>query len=267
VRAARRLGYTRIKLQTNAMLLSYAEYARRVVDAGVTDVAFAIKGASAAIHDHYTRTPGSHALLLDAIERFRETGLTLEGDVLVYRGNVHELPTIVRDYHARGLGHFRVWLLSAVDDASADVVAEVPRISDVVPKLREAVEQRLSADPNFIVSLHTPPCTLPPELHQCRFFAPELDLLVANPGGHAFRLEESPIEGGHYLEGCERCPERRRCSGVRRDYVAVHGSEEFGPDRLSSELAQPASSRANNSARLVGSTNRSGKSSMARSPR
>jgi cyclic pyranopterin phosphate synthase len=198
----------------------------------VTEVAFSIKGASANTHDRYTRTPGCHALLLEAVERLRGTSLALEGDVLVYRGNVQELPAIVRDFHARGLARFRIWLLSAVDDASPDVVAEVPRISDVVPKLREAVELRLSEDPSFIVSLHTPPCTLPRELHGCRFFAPELDLLVENPGGHAFRLEESPIEGGHYLDGCGSCPERTRCSGIRRDYIAVHGSEEFGPEKL-----------------------------------
>ncbi|MBK8696886.1 MAG: recombinase family protein [Deltaproteobacteria bacterium] len=52
--AARRLGYARVKLQTNGMMLSYAEYAQRARDAGVTEVAFSIKGATAAI----TPAPG-----------------------------------------------------------------------------------------------------------------------------------------------------------------------------------------------------------------
>jgi MoaA/NifB/PqqE/SkfB family radical SAM enzyme len=229
VSAARRLGYRRIKLETNGMLLSYADFARRVVDAGVSEVAFAIKGASAETHDHYTRTPGCHALMLEGIERMREAGLSLEGDVLVYRGNARELPEIVRSYHARGLERFRIWLLSATDRSDPELRAELPKISELVPQLRAAVALGLSDAEDFIVSLHTPPCTLPPELEQCRFHAAALGLLVANPGGHRFRLEQSPIEGGHYLARCAECGERTRCNGLRVDYLAAHGDGEFQP--------------------------------------
>jgi MoaA/NifB/PqqE/SkfB family radical SAM enzyme len=229
VRVARRMGYTRVKLETNGMLLSYPEFAARAVDAGVTEVSFAIKGANERTHDHYTQTPGCHRLLLQAIERMRAAKLSLEGDVLVYRGNAHELVDIVRDYHARGIERFRIWLLSAVDRAMDDVASEVPRIADVVVQLAAAVELGLSEAPDFIVSLHTPPCTLPPELQRCAFFAPDLALLVANPGGHRFRLEQSPIEGGHYFERCAGCSFRARCSGARLDYVAIHGEDEFQP--------------------------------------
>lgn len=229
VSAARRMGYVRVKLETNGMLLSYEDYARRVVDAGVTEVSFAIKGATAETHDRFTATPGCHALMLRGIERMRQAGLGLEGDVLVYRGNLHELVEIVQSFHARGLERFRIWLLSAVDQKLAQVVAEVPRISEVVFELARAAALALSEAPDFIQSLHTPACTLPAALQKSLFFAPDLDLLVANPGGHRFRLEQSPIEGGHYPVGCARCARRPRCTGVRADYVAIHGEDEFRP--------------------------------------
>ena len=41
---AKRLGFTRIKLQTNGMMLAYPEFAARCVDAGIGEVNFAIKG-------------------------------------------------------------------------------------------------------------------------------------------------------------------------------------------------------------------------------
>jgi MoaA/NifB/PqqE/SkfB family radical SAM enzyme len=229
VSAARRLGFARIKLETNGMLLAYPDYARRVVEAGVTEVAFAIKGARAETHDRYTATPGCHALMLEGISHMRAAGLGLEGDVLVYRGNAGELPEIVQSYHARGVERFRVWLLSALDSSDAELRAEVPKMSDVIPHLRAALALRLSEAHDFIVSLHTPPCTLAPDLSRCRFFAAELGLVVANPGGHRFRLEQSPIEGGHYLERCATCRERARCNGLRRDYLALHGDSEIQP--------------------------------------
>lgn len=229
VSAARRMGYVRVKLETNGMLLSYADYAQRIVDSGVTEVSFAIKGAGAATHDAYTQTPGCHSLMLEGIERMRRARLALEGDILVYRGNAHELPEMVRDYHTRGLERFRVWLLSATDSRESAVSNEVPRISDVVPYLQAALALELSDDPTFIVSLHTPPCTLPADLQRCAFFAPELSLLVCNPGRHRFLLEKSPIEGGLYFDGCAGCRMRPRCSGARADYVALHGRQEFRP--------------------------------------
>lgn len=224
--AARRMGYTRIKLQTNGMLLAYPGYARRCADAGVTEVAFAIKGATAATHDAYTRTPGAHALLLDGVAAARDAGLALEGDLLVYRGNAAEIPAMVARYTPLGLAAYRVWLLSSTD---GDVTEHVPRIADVTPHLTAARALGLSTRADFITSLHTPACTLPEADHAMLFSAADLALRVSNPGGHEFLLESSPMEGGRYLEGCARCRHRPRCGGLRDDYLAAHGGGEFDP--------------------------------------
>jgi MoaA/NifB/PqqE/SkfB family radical SAM enzyme len=227
VRRARALGYARVKLQTNGMLLGYPDFTERLVRAGVTDVSFSIKGATAGTHDRLAQTPGCHELMVRGMDHARAAGLTLEGDVLIYRSNHQELPEMVRVYHARGLERFSVWLLSSVDQKGEQVRAEVPRIADVVPKLMEAMDLGLAE----IVSLHTPPCTVPQTHQRCLFFAADLDMLVTNPGGHAFWLEESPIEGGAYLEGCASCSLRPRCGGPRAEYVAQFGSAEFTPLR------------------------------------
>lgn len=229
VRAARRLGYERIKIQTNGMRLADPAYATRLVEAGVTEVSFSIKGANAETHDRLTRTPGCHALLLRGIAEMRAREVPMEGDLLVYRSNQAELPAMVRVYHGLGLARFNVWLLSAVDAGAPDVDAEVPRISEVMPHLVAAMAQRLSDRPDFVTSLHTPPCTVPSRHHACLFHAASLHMLVANPGGHAFRLEESPIEGGLYLDRCASCAARPRCGGIRADYVRIHGDSEFQP--------------------------------------
>lgn len=226
VRAAKSLGYERIKLQTNGMLLAYPGYARRCADAGVTEVAFAIKGATAATHDAYTRTPGAHALLLDGVAAARDAGLALEGDLLVYRGNAAEIPAMVARYTPLGLAAYRVWLLSSTQ---GDVTEHVPRIADVTPHLTAARALGLSTRADFITSLHTPACTLPEADHAMLFSAADLALRVSNPGGHEFLLESSPMEGGRYLEGCARCRHRPRCGGLRDDYLAAHGGGEFDP--------------------------------------
>jgi MoaA/NifB/PqqE/SkfB family radical SAM enzyme len=229
VGAARRMGYERVKLQTNGMRLAYPDFTRQLAEAGVTEINFAIKGARADTHNRLTRTPGCHGLLLDGISEARKRGMAMEGDILVYRSNAAEIPEMVRFYSERGIARFNLWLLSVTDHANQEVVAEAPRITDVMPHIVSAMDLALSERPDFITSLHTPPCTVPSTHRACLFHAPELGLMVTNPGGYRFMLEQSPIEGGTYFEGCSGCRDRARCGGARADYVALFGNEEFQP--------------------------------------
>ena len=227
--SARKLGYSRVKLQTNGMMLAYPDYAARCVDAGVTEVNFAIKGATAEVHDRLTRTPGCFDLLCRAVAGWAARGLPGDGDVLVYRSTAAGLPEVVRGFCDRGVQRFNLWLLSVAEGADPAAHAEVPRIGEVMPHIARALALGLSTRPDFITSLHTPPCTVPVGASACLFHAEALDLLVANPGGYRFRLEQSPIEGGAYLPGCARCQLRARCGGPRADYLARFGEAEFVP--------------------------------------
>jgi MoaA/NifB/PqqE/SkfB family radical SAM enzyme len=225
VRAARALGFERVKLQTNGMLLAYPDFARRSVEAGITEVNFAIKGACAETHDRFTRTPGCFDLLLRAIDEVSKLGLKTEGDVLVYKSTVAEIPDIVRFFGERGVGHFNFWLLSAAGSADPGAGSEVPRLQEVVPFLVEAMNTGVKP----ITSLHTPPCVVPETHHACLFHAAALEMVVVNPGGHRFRLESSPIEGGVFLERCGSCRARGRCNGLRAEYLERYGDAEFQP--------------------------------------
>lgn len=227
--AGRRLGYARVKLQTNGMMLAYAGYARRCAEAGVTEVALSMKGASAATHDRLARTDGCFDLMAAGAARAREEGLALEGDLLVMTSNVGEIPAMVALGVAWGMRRFRAWMLSLTDSTEHDpaVRAEVPRMSDVVPGLVAARAAHPALPADFLTSLHTPACVLPAAHHAALFDAAALGLRVVNPGGHAFDLADSPMEGGRYLPACAACRHRSRCNGLRADYLAVHGEEEF----------------------------------------
>lgn len=194
IRTARKLGYTDVKLQTNGMLLAYPEFVQKLRAAGLTDVSFSLKGADSEIHDRLTATPGCFDLLLRGIETSKQAGLRLEGDVLLYRSSAARLPELIERFFHLGLQRFNLWLLSAVGNPDPEVLAEMPRITEVMPYILAAIDLKLSSRADFITSLHTPPCTVPRSHAQCRFHAAELGLLVGNPGGYHFMLEESPIE-------------------------------------------------------------------------
>jgi hypothetical protein len=120
-----------------------------------------------------------------------------------------------------------------VDHGAREVVEQVPRVSELVPHVMAAMAALgPNARADAITALHIPACALPASHHRALFFAPDLELLVGNPGGHVFRLEDSPIEGGHFLPRCATCVHRARCNGLRTDYLALYGDHEFQPPGL-----------------------------------
>lgn len=230
VREARARGYSRIRLQTNAAMLSYPAVARRLADAGVTEVAVSIKGPDAETHDRMARAPGAFDLLCAGTERAREAGLPIEGDVLVYRSTTAALPATIEAFHRRGAVRFRVWMMAPDRDDPA-ALAEEPRWSEVAAAIEATLALGLSGEPDHVVSLHSPPCTLDGDAARARFHAPDLGLLVHDASGRRFRLEDSEVEGGSYPPACEGCALRARCNGVRAAYVARHGAAELRPRR------------------------------------
>ncbi|MEI8257384.1 MAG: radical SAM protein, partial [Deltaproteobacteria bacterium] len=115
VAAARARGFTTVKLQTNGMMLAYPAFAARCADAGITEVSFGIRGATAETHDRLARTPGCFDLMCAGIAQARAAGMRCEGDVLVYASNHVELPRVVDTFAPLGLGLLRVWVLSAAE--------------------------------------------------------------------------------------------------------------------------------------------------------
>jgi hypothetical protein len=225
IRTARRLGYTRVLVQTNGVRLAYPAYTEALCSAGVTDLSFNVKSHDAARHDELSGGR-SHAFVLQALDHVRGRGVRLAADVLLTKKTAPDLETTVRFFTGRGVERFVLWLLSAADVSTPDVVAEVPLLSDLsgpITRARDAA-RALGVE---LVSLHTPPCTLPIEIRDVFFPASLLELTVVNPDGRTFPLETSAFEGGSYAPVCGACSARTNCAGPRADYVAIHGAREF----------------------------------------
>lgn len=234
LRAAKKLGYRRIKVQTNGMLFAYEGFAEKAVNAGLNEVNLLLKSLDARVHDGLNRTPNSHRLLHEGITNLRAvrtpTGapVRFEGDILMTTRNFTELPELVEFYCGLGFVHFNIWLFSLVDQGARDLRRLVPKLTKCVPYMTAAHDTatRLGAT---ICSLNTPPCIVAPEHWGMQFNAAGMELMVVNPGGRAFMLETSSIEQGSFLPRCADCAVRSRCHGMRADYLDIHGDSEIQP--------------------------------------
>ena len=233
LKAARKLGYERIKVQTNGMLFAYDGFAEKAVASGMGEVNLLLKSLDRKIHDGLNRTPESHRLLHEGLDRLlalRAAGnsVRLEGDILMTQRNYTELPELVAFYCERGLVHFNIWLFSLVDQGQRDLRRLVPRLSDCRPYMLRAFDIAAEHGATFC-SLNTPFCVIPPKYWPMQFNASGMELLVVNPGNQAFMLQTSSIEQGTFLPRCEQCAVRQHCHGMRADYLSVHGDDEIQP--------------------------------------
>jgi MoaA/NifB/PqqE/SkfB family radical SAM enzyme len=226
VSRARRLGYSRIRIQTNGLRLAYSDYCRELVRAGTTEVAVSVMGANAATHNAVARHERAFDLLVTAARNVREVGIRLEADVLVTTRSASGLTAIVERFSELGVKTFSFWWVSLHGLDSESLRDWLPRFTDAVPELERALSRARALDIQA-TTFHTPPCVLSPT-HRHRYrHSKSWRLLVFVPGQAPFLAEDSPMEGGAYVAACARCAARANCLGPRSDYVAEHGSDEF----------------------------------------
>jgi MoaA/NifB/PqqE/SkfB family radical SAM enzyme len=192
----------------------------------VGEVALTLLGGQASTHDAVAQREGAFDLVLGAIDNLRGLHARMEADVLVTTRSLPELADVVTRFAPLGVTAFRFWHVSLHGLDATRFREWVPRMTEVTVELERAFD---AADATGVeaTTYHTPPCVLPAR-HRGRYqHAGHWRLLVVVPGSEPFMAEQSPMEGGTYLETCGHCSARSGCLGLRADYLAVHGGEEF----------------------------------------
>ncbi|MEW5946516.1 MAG: radical SAM protein [bacterium] len=233
IRLAIKTGYRRIKIQSNGMMFSYREFCEKCLEAGATEFNVSIKGKNAEDHDWMTRVKGSHAAMVKGIENLKQLGARVEGDILITAKTVPFLTEIVREFHSIGVDGFDFWYLSLRDAADGGARELLPSLETVGPAMLEALSAGRALGISHLANYHVPACFLPGCEKYC-VPAASLRLLVCNPGGYRFMLEESPMEKGVFLDGCDGCKWLGSCPGFRQEYIEIFGTDGFPPKKFHS---------------------------------
>jgi hypothetical protein len=217
VRLACSVSKLPIVLQTNAIRLAEGTLAEDLREAGLREAFVSLHGATAAVSDVVTASPGTFEKTLLGLDALTRAGIGVQINFVICQANVHELPAWTRLVAARWPKAFaNVSFVAASTDVVPRDVSMVPRYADVVPHLSEAVaiaEASGLAIGGFESMCGIPLCLVPRSLD--RFFA-----LGAVPDG---------FDAGEFVktETCQGCALRDRCFGLRRGYRELHGDAEL----------------------------------------
>ena len=236
VRWARELGYRRIGLTTNGRRLGYEPYARQLLGAGLNHVVVSIHGPDARCHDAQTRSPGSFAQTLTALETLarlrRDHRFTVHTSTVVGRRNVERLTDLYWLLHSFAIEQAVFNVIQPIGFPEALVPSLVARYSEVVHAFgRLAREVGAGARPApFLVDV--PACVarrLPASARgwvECAVFT-EYDGAATATERHTREAKE--LENRTKRAECGACRHEPGCLGVWRAYVAAYGWDELVP--------------------------------------
>lgn len=217
IRAAKKLGFVDIKIQSNGLLFTPANV-KRLREAGVTRF-------HVSVHTHlkepYERMVQGAAY--DAMEAglraLTGAGLSPVADLIMSDETAPRLADSVHWLAERGVQRGRLWLIS-LTDGNRDRVHSLLPLNELMPHVSRAFEA--ADDRAFdLRSLHLPACILGDYADRAEDPAAGGVRLVTPDDERD--LADAKLTPGAFVPACEGCPERSGCRGLRADYLEVHG--------------------------------------------
>lgn len=225
-RFARSLGvFDVIEMQSNGVKCADIEYARELVDAGLSKVTFSLHSVDPEHSDEITRLPHAFGKTIQSIHNFRQLGVLTQLAHVITKANYKELPQTVRylrrEFPAEG-GHLSICL--AIAQGISDLVFQwvIPTFTEIKPFVSDALDFCLETGVGFggmIGQGGYPPCMLD---GQMRYYEAVLDKV--------FKSEDSSDQF-YKSEKCKECSFDPYCLGPRRSYVEHYGDAEIQPFR------------------------------------
>jgi MoaA/NifB/PqqE/SkfB family radical SAM enzyme len=225
---AKSIGYKLIQLQTNARMLSYPEFAEKIIKAGVNEVVPAIHAHKADIHNRITRVPGSFEQTVRGIKNVRKHKVFLYTNTVVTKLNYKILPELTEFVIGLGADHYQFAFVHPSGNAYEYYKDVVPRISEAATYIQKALDIG-RARGIFATVEAVPFCLmLGYEEHALEIYIPPTELRDVGRTVKDFN-ELRRTKGRKKGPDCARCRYDLVCEGTWREYPEKMGFDEFKP--------------------------------------
>lgn len=226
VRAAKKLGFADIKVQSNGLLYTPGNVAR-LIEAGASTFHVSIHTHLASAYDAMVRRDGAFEAMQRGLEALVAHDVDPVADVILTTATHPRLPHAIDWLADRGVMGADLWFVS-LTDGNANNPGSLPAMTEVVESIRLAVPVA-EARGVRLRSLHLPRCLLGDLVWMA--YDPAAERVMVVTPDDRFELSGSKLTPQMHVPACDGCPERSACRGVRPDYVAARGDGEIAAAR------------------------------------
>lgn len=234
IRYGKKLGFRIICMATNGRMLSYKDFARGIVDSGITDIIFSIHGHNARLHDSLTGAEGSFKQLMQGIKNIKDLGLKKIGsNTTIVRQNYKELPAIGKFIYGLGIRNSEfIFVDPTHGGALKDFRGLVPRISEAASYIRRCLDIGREKRVLHWHVRYVPLCHFVgyldriSEIHEVNTFHTEH--FASDYRNYNVSLSRAEI-GKTKPEKCLKCIYFNKCEGIWKGYIKYYSDRELIP--------------------------------------
>ncbi|MEM4662728.1 MAG: radical SAM protein [Candidatus Diapherotrites archaeon] len=225
---AKDLGYEFIQLQTNARMLYYKEFCKKLIKAGITDFAPAVHGPNAEVHDYLVQSPGAFGQAIKGIKNLKELGQYVIMNSVINKINYKLLPETAKLFVDLNVDQYQFAFIHCVGNAKKNIDTLLPKKSEVMPYLHKALDIGINAGIKVMVEAY-PYCFMRGYEKYCsELYMPPAEIMDAEGIVEDFdklRRETGKLKGPR----CKECRYDLICEGPWKEYPEKFGWDEFVP--------------------------------------
>ncbi len=237
---AKTIGFDTIMIATNGRMLSYEDFARTILKAGLNSIVFSIHGHTAKFHDSLTQVPGSFQQINKGIKNVQkiikelDLHVSLGTNTTIVKQNYKYLPQIGEYIRKLDLYNAEfIFVDSTYGGAYDNFEKIVPKISDIAPYARKCLDiGKKYQIPHWDIR-YAPLCYFQnylnqiSELHEIQVYSNTEQIAPDFYDDNTVRNRQ--IIGRIKTEKCFGCELYDKCEGIWREYVKYYGDKELKP--------------------------------------
>ncbi len=228
VKAAKKMGFSSIQIQTNGRKFAYYDYCLKLKRAGVTEMGPSLHGSKAEIHEKLTCAEGSFKEVIKGITNCKKLGMYVLTNTVITSSNYKDLPDLARLFAFLKVDHFQFAFVHIIGTAMKNKKWIVPQKKLIMKYVHKGLDIGLSNGINCFTEA-IPYCFMKGyENCVAEQVIPEgpvadADIYVESYGD--YRRNQGKIKH----KKCKKCLYFKKCEGPWREYPEIYGWDEFVP--------------------------------------
>ncbi len=208
---AKSLNFEQVGFTTNGRLLSYKNFAKKVLKIGVNQIVVSLNGATPQMHDRQTKSKGSFLQTVKGIKNvieLKDKDFSLIVNLLLNKINYLELPKMINLVSSLGIKEINILNAAPLSKRSRSkkIIMRMSDLSRYIVNILKNYKDNFQLKFLLVEFL---PCSLAKDAR--KYFFPCLE---KNPDKIRIPL-------------CQNCLYKSKCDGVLKSYIDLYGTDEF----------------------------------------
>ncbi|MGC8851774.1 MAG: radical SAM protein [Minisyncoccia bacterium] len=240
IQFAKKIGFNTIMIATNGRMLSYYEFAEKILKAGLNSIVFSIHGHNAKLHDSLTQVPGSFKQINQGIKNVKEIikkmhlNVSLGTNTTIVKQNYKYLFQIGEYIRKLGLYNAEFIFVDPSYGGAYNFFDKlVPKISEIAPYVHKCLDiGKKYKIPHWHIR-YVPLCYFTDylnqisELHEIEIYDNTEHVAPDFYDEDAIRNRQE--KGRLKTKKCKGCILYNKCEGLWKEYIKRYGDAELKP--------------------------------------